>query len=52
MNCWRVDYYNDTDLDDDGFWEWWEVTDNVRIFKCDSEEAANWLCENLNKLCE
>jgi hypothetical protein len=46
---WRVVYSNDVGPDDDGFWEWWEVTDGKRTFKSDSEEDAEWLCAVLNK---
>lgn len=46
---WHIDYGNDTGPDDDGFWEWWEVTNGERTFKCDYKEDAEWL---LNALTE
>lgn len=47
---WRVDYQNDTGPNDGGFYEWWEVTDGARTFKCDSEEDARFLFAILNKV--
>lgn len=46
---WRVDYQNDTGPNDGGFYEWFEVTDGARTFRCDSEEAAYYLCDLLNE---
>jgi hypothetical protein len=46
---WTVDYSNDTGPDDEGFWEWWEVTDGERTFKADTQPHAKWLCELLNE---
>jgi hypothetical protein len=43
---WKVIYQND--VPDDSFIEWWEVTDGITIFKCLSEDSANWLAEVLN----
>ena len=40
---WTIDYDNDTGPDDDGYWEWWTVTNGSRSFKCDSREDAEWL---------
>jgi hypothetical protein len=48
QNFWRVDYNNDTGPNNESFWEWWEVTDGARIFKCDDENDAQWLCDLLN----
>jgi hypothetical protein len=45
---WTIEYDNDTGPGDEGFWEWWTVSDVARSFKCDSEEDAKWLCELLN----
>jgi hypothetical protein len=45
-----IEYQNDTGYTDDGFWEWWEVSDGNRTFKCDAEADAEWLCELLNEL--
>lgn len=49
MNKWCVEYHNDTGPNDEGFWEWWEVTDGKRVFKASSEEDAMWLVEALTK---
>jgi hypothetical protein len=46
---WKVDRNNDVGANDEGFWEWWEVTDGERVFKADSEADADWLCELLNE---
>lgn len=44
---WKIEYDNDTGPGDEGFWEWWTVTDGKRSFKCDSEDDAKWLLEAL-----
>ena len=44
---WTVEYNNDTGPDDEGFWEWWAVTDGKRNF--DQDDAA-WLVYTLNTL--
>ena len=44
MNCeWKMEYHNDVGPNDEGFWEWYEVTDGKRTFKCNLEEDALWL---------
>jgi len=48
MSEWVVEYDNDTSPMDEGFWEWWTVTNGVDAFKADSAEAAQWLCDLLN----
>lgn len=45
---WRIEYSNDVGPDDEGFWEWWDVTDGERYFKCDKEDDAEWLQKQLN----
>jgi hypothetical protein len=40
---WTITYDNDVGPDDDGFWEWWNVTDGARSFKCDSKADAEFL---------
>lgn len=45
---WKIEYDNDTGPGDEGFWEWWTVTDGTRSFKCNSEDDAKWLAETLN----
>jgi len=48
MNKWKIEYDNDTGPGDEGFWEWWTVTDGTRSFKCNFEDDAKWLAETLN----
>lgn len=50
MNRWKIEYDNDTGPSDEGFWEWWTVTDGDKSFKCDDEADAKWLCDLLNTL--
>jgi len=45
---WIIEYDNDTGPDDDGFAEWWIVTDGEKDFKCRKESDAEWLCDVLN----
>ena len=45
---WKVEYDNDTGHGDEGFWQWWDVTDGDRSFRCNSEDDAEWLCNLLN----
>lgn len=47
---WEIKYDNDTGRDDDGFIEWWTITDGDKYFKCYDESHAKWLCETLNNL--
>ena len=49
---WRVEYNNDVSGDDEGFWEWWEVTDGKRTFKTSDQDDAEWLFELLSKYSE
>ena len=44
----NIEYDNSTGPYDEGFYEWWTVTNGTRSFKCNSEEDANWLCGMLN----
>jgi hypothetical protein len=45
-----IEYDNDTGPTDEGFWEWWTISDGKRSFRCDSsEQDAQWLCNILNK---
>lgn len=50
MNKWKIEYDNDTGSGDEGFWEWWTVSDGTRSFKCNSEDDAEWLAETLNAM--
>lgn len=47
---WTIEYDNDTGPGDEGYWEWWDVTDGNISFRCDSQESAEWLCYILNNL--
>lgn len=49
-NAWTVEYNNDVGPDDEGFWEWWTVSNGSMVFKCDSEADAEWLCVCLNSV--
>ena len=46
---WQIEYDNDVGPMDEGFWEWWNVTDGSRSFRADDEQDATWLCEFLNQ---
>lgn len=50
MDKWTIEYDNDTGPNDEGFWEWWTVTDGKRRFDCDDQYAAIWLATRLNGL--
>ena len=41
--AWRISYDNAVDGNDDGFEEWWSVTDDETLFRCFSEKDAEWL---------
>lgn len=45
----RIECDNDAGYDE-GFREWWTVTDDIRNFKCDAEADAIWLRNLLNGL--
>ena len=44
---WRIEYDNDTGSDDGGFYEWWNVTDGNRSFRCETKDNAEWLLARL-----
>ena len=46
---WNVYYDNDTGPNDEGFLEWWTVTDGDRSFKAGTKKDAEWLCHSLNE---
>lgn len=46
---WKIDYDNDVGPNDEGFWEWWNVTNGEVFFKANSEADAKWLCDFLNR---
>lgn len=48
LKPWAIEYNNDTGSNDEGFWEWWDVTDGDISFKANTEESAKFLCEKLN----
>lgn len=43
MIKWSIKYNNDTGPLDEGFSEWWTVTDGNMEFICHDENHANWL---------
>lgn len=45
----EVEYDNDTGPDDEGFYEFWKISNGESTFTAYSEGDANWLCELLNK---
>ncbi len=45
---WTIEYENDTGPADEGFAEWWTVTNGIRSFRCIMQDDAKWLCELLN----
>ena len=47
---WRIEYDNDTGPRDEGFWEWWEVTNDEKCFKCTNQKDAKWLRDLLNNI--
>lgn len=47
--AWHVEYQNETGPDDEGFWEWWEVTDGQRVYRAGEENDATILCDLLNQ---
>lgn len=47
MSPWKIEYDNDTGQSDDGFREWWTVSNGEESFTCDSDESATWLCAQL-----
>lgn len=49
MSKWAVEYDNDVGPNDEGFWEWWEVTDCKTTYKTDDKAAAERLCALLNE---
>lgn len=49
MAKWTIESENDTGLSDEGYWQWWTVSDGEKSYKCESSEAdATWLCNLLN----
>lgn len=46
---WIVNYDNDTGPDDDGFDEWWTVTDCEKSYRCGTQAEALWLETVLNQ---
>ena len=49
LKTWTIEYENDVGLDDDGFWEWWTISDGERSFDTKIEADAKWLCDLLNE---
>ena len=46
---WIIEYDNETGCGDDGFSEYWYVTDGEKSFRSWKESEAVWLCETLNE---
>lgn len=46
---WKIEYDNDVGPNDEGFWEWWDVSDGETTFRANSENQAEWLADALNK---
>ena len=49
MNKWTKQYNNDVGPNDDSFEEWFEVTDGMRIFRCEESEDADFLLSALTQ---
>lgn len=52
MIKYSVDWNNDVGPNDEGYWEWWEVKDDIDhevICKCDKKEDADLICGLLNE---
>jgi hypothetical protein len=47
---WRIEYDNDTGPSDEGFEQWWTVTNDERSFRCQTEADANWLLSILENV--
>lgn len=45
---WNIEYENDTGMNDEGFYEWWEISDGNKTFTCDNKDDAIWLRDVLN----
>lgn len=45
---WKIEYDNDTGPLDEGYYEWWIVTNEKMSYKCNSKNEATWLCALLN----
>ena len=39
---WKIEYKN-ADYGDDGYREWWQVSNDKLVFECESEADAQWL---------
>lgn len=49
MSEYKLNYDNDTGIDDDGFWEWWEIErDEHVICKCNEKYDADEILRILN----
>ena len=50
MNNWIIEYDNDVGPNDEGFWEWWTVTNGNQSIRCHTKENADWLLSKLKDL--
>lgn len=54
MSGWKITYDNDTGPNDEGYWEWWNVSnDELGLsYKCNTEKEAKYLLEAFKALDE
>lgn len=45
---WKIEYENDTGNNDESYYEWWNVTNGDKYFRCKTEEDANFLLAQLS----
>ncbi len=50
MDTWIKEYDNDTGNNNESFYEWWNVTDGEKSFRCNSERDADYLLSQLTPL--
>lgn len=48
MAVWTVTYNNDTGPNDEGYFEWWDISDGNVTFQANDQHSAQWLCDQLN----
>lgn len=48
MKTWTIDCYNNTGQGDEGFYEWWEISNGTATYKADNEKDAGDLFLLLN----
>lgn len=50
VKMWTIEYDNDTGPNDEGFCEWWVVSNGRLSYECRSLHEAEWLCSLLNSI--